>query len=222
MNNLENSKTARSAGPAEVRQRIVLPRHNAAGTRTAELVTFDGLADSREHVALVWPSETDTPLVRIHSECLTGDVFASARCDCGKQLAETTGLMERDGGILLYLRQEGRGIGLYNKIDAYSLQDAGADTVDANLELGFPADGRRYDVAAQMLIALGYLEIDLLTNNPEKVSGLSRAGITVRERVSTGVFSSPENYSYLHTKRIRMGHTIMLGEQAPDSVPMLS
>ncbi|MER5750206.1 GTP cyclohydrolase II [Streptomyces sp. NPDC002088] len=197
---------------------MVLPRHDVPGPRTAELVTFDGLRDGREHIALVWKSEAATPLVRIHSECLTGDVFQSARCDCGNQLAETMALMSENGGILLYLRQEGRGIGLYNKIDAYSLQDAGADTVDANTRLGFPADARRYDVAADMLAALGHRDIRLLTNNPEKVSGLMLAGIRVEDRVGTSVFVSPDNLGYLQTKRFRMGHALSLGDAEPERV----
>ncbi|WP_416986617.1 GTP cyclohydrolase II [Streptomyces sp. T028] len=218
---MENPGTDEFDGDEErttVRQRIVLPRHGSTGSRTAELVTFDGLRDNREHIALVWKSETATPLVRIHSECLTGDVFQSARCDCGNQLTETTKLMEEKGGILLYLRQEGRGIGLYNKIDAYSLQDAGADTVDANTRLGFPADGRRYDVAADMLTALGYRDIRLVTNNPEKVYGLNISGIRVVDRVGTSVFVSPDNLGYLQTKRFRMGHALSLDDAAPEQV----
>ncbi|MGW0562792.1 GTP cyclohydrolase II [Streptomyces sp. NPDC003016] len=215
----ENEGREPVAGWATVRRRVILPRHNCAGSRTAELVTFDGLRDGREHIALIWESDETMPLVRIHSECLTGDVFASTRCDCGKQLQETMELMGRKGGILLYMRQEGRGIGLYNKIDAYSLQDAGADTVDANTELGFPADARRYDVAADMLTALGHREVDLVTNNPEKVSGLTLSGITIRERVGTGLFVSSDNIGYLRTKHHRMGHFLALDDQAPEPVP---
>nr|WP_246212338.1 GTP cyclohydrolase II [Streptomyces abyssomicinicus] len=189
------------------------------GTRPAELVTFDGLVDGREHVALVWRPDTARPLVRIHSECLTGDVFGSARCDCGPQLSETLGLMERRGGVLLYLRQEGRGIGLYNKIDAYALQEAGADTVDANVRLGFPADGRSYEVAGQMLDALGHRDVALVTNNAEKVKGLRACGIEVSEQVPTGVFVRPENVDYLETKRIRMGHAITVDRPTSSIAP---
>ena len=191
-----------------VRCQIDLPQRGLDGVKPTKLVTFDGLADDREHIALMWGSIGDPPLVRIHSECLTGDVLDSARCDCGEQLAETMRRFSVSGGILLYLRQEGRGIGLYNKIDAYVLQDAGADTVEANIRLGFPPDSRRYDVAAQMLKALGFDEVVLVTNNPEKVSGLEAAGVRVSRRVATGFFVSASNRRYLETKKARMGHLL--------------
>lgn len=191
-------------GPG-VRRRVAFPQR-AGRASEAVLVTFNGLADPGEHVAVLWGPLDDPPLVRIHSECLTGDTLRSARCDCGEQLAETLGLFGEIGGILLYLRQEGRGIGLYNKIDAYSLQDQGADTVDANVRLGFPPDARRYDVAAQMLLALGHAEVELLTNNPQKISGLESGGVRIARRVSTGVHVSSDNRRYLETKRARMGH----------------
>lgn len=194
------------ARPARIRRMVALPQRDAHGTAPATLATFDGLMDMGEHVALIWNPPADRPLVRIHSECLTGDALGSARCDCGEQLAETRALLSEVGGILLYLRQEGRGIGLYNKIDAYALQDQGADTVDANVRLGFPADARDYGVAAQMLLALGYSQVRLLTNNPKKIAGLESGGVRVADRVGTGLHVLPANHAYLETKRIRMGH----------------
>jgi GTP cyclohydrolase II len=173
------------------------------------LTSFNGLRDTAEHVALIFPgAPTKTPLVRLHSECLTGDVFGSARCDCGAQLSEALTLLSQRGGVLLYLRQEGRGIGLYNKLDAYRLQDAGRDTVDANLELDLPADARSYEVAAEMLNALGVDNIILVTNNPDKVNGLRAAGITVRRTLRTGVYPTKYNRRYLRTKADRFHHDI--------------
>jgi GTP cyclohydrolase II len=173
------------------------------------LTSFTGLRDAAEHVALIFPNASmTTPFVRVHSECLTGDVFGSARCDCGAQLNEAVGLISQQGGVLLYLRQEGRGIGLYNKLDAYRLQDAGRDTVDANLELDLPADARHYEVAAEMLTALDVDDIILITNNPDKVNGLRDAGITVRRTLRTGVYPTKYNRRYLRTKADRFHHNI--------------
>ncbi|MGW4124336.1 GTP cyclohydrolase II [Nocardia sp. NPDC004711] len=202
---------------ASVRTRVRIPLTFADGySTTAQAVTFDGLADGREHVALVL-GEPDlgadgpaTPLVRLHSECLTGDVFGSARCDCGPQLREAVELISGTGGILLYLRQEGRDIGLYNKLDAYALQDSGLDTYQANTELGFDEDARDYTAAAQMLTALGVGELDLLTNNPDKVRQLTALGVTVRDTVPTGVHATPDNLRYLRAKAEHTGHTIRL------------
>lgn len=198
--------------PPRIRRSVILPQHASDRSFPPRLTTFEGLADHGEHIALVWGPCAGRPVVRIHSECLTGDVFDSARCDCGRQLSETCSFFQKNGGVLLYLRQEGRGIGLYNKIDAYALQDRGTDTVDANLKLGFPADARRYDVAAQMLLALGMPEVDLITNNPDKVIGLDAAGIQVVNRVGTGIFLCGENRGYLETKKARMGHLLDLDE----------
>jgi GTP cyclohydrolase II len=204
---------------SRIRSITNLPQRGTEQAEPARIVTFDGLADEGEHVAVLWGPVGERPLVRIHSECLTGDALASARCDCGEQLAEAMAMFKDNGGILLYLRQEGRGIGLYNKIDAYALQDKGVDTIDANLELGLPVDARHYDVAVQMLNALGCSEIDLITNNPGKVSGLENGGIYVAHRIGTGVFHSSQNHRYLETKRSRMGHLIdfseALGKVAP-------
>jgi GTP cyclohydrolase II len=198
---------------ATVRSRVRVPLRLGDGlTATAEAVTFDGLADGAEHVAFVFdgPAAAGAPLVRVHSECLTGDVFGSARCDCGPQLREAVARMSAGGGILLYLRQEGRGIGLYNKLDAYALQDAGLDTYAANTALGLPEDARDYIAAAQMLTTLGVTAIDLLSNNPDKARQLAGLGITIRRTLPTGVYATPSNLRYLRAKATHTGHTIAL------------
>jgi len=167
---------------------------------------------SEHHFALVKGdlAKIEAPIVRIHSECLTGDVFGSLRCDCGDQLAESMKLIEKEGaGILVYLRQEGRGIGLPNKIKAYTLQDAGADTVEANLKLGFKSDLREYDAAAEMLKALGVKKIKLMTNNPDKVSGLTSYQIEIVERLPLEIKSQSKNHQYLLTKKLKMGHYLL-------------
>jgi len=148
-------------------------------------------------------------LVRVHSECLTGDVFGSRRCDCGPQLHAAMERVQQEGrGVILYMRQEGRGIGLANKIKAYKLQEEGLDTVDANLKLGFPMDLRDYGVGAQILVDLGLKTIRLLTNNPKKVVGLQGYGLEIVEQLPIRVASNPDNEKYLATKKIRLGHTI--------------
>ncbi|MFI1709691.1 GTP cyclohydrolase II [Streptomyces griseoruber] len=203
-----------STAAATVRTRVRIPLSFADGYQvTAEVVTFNGLADGAEHVALVLgdPATAAAPLVRLHSECLTGDVFGSARCDCGPQLREAVERIATTGGVLLYLRQEGRGIGLYNKLDAYALQDAGLDTYEANLALGLPEDARDYTAAAEMLTALGTTDLDLLTNNPDKARQLRNLGITVTRTVPTGVHTTPSNLRYLHAKIQHTHHTITLG-----------
>ncbi len=164
-----------------------------------------------DHVALTLGSMEgpDPVLVRVHSECLTGDVFGSTRCDCGPQLHAALDAIVRKGwGVLLYLRQEGRGIGLHAKIQAYHLQDEGADTLDANLMLGLPADGRDYAIATDMLKSLGVAEVDLLTNNPEKIRHLEQHGIQVVHRTPLIVGVTEQNRDYLATKGERMGHHI--------------
>jgi GTP cyclohydrolase II len=173
-----------------------------------QIVAFRASDDGQEHVALIVGAFAGKPpLVRLHSECLTGDVFGSLKCDCGPQLKEALHIIGRSGGgVLLYLRQEGRGIGLANKIRAYSLQDRGLDTVDANQRLGFADDERDYGHAAAMLRALGIGEVRLLTNNPNKVAGLEAAGITVVERVAHHMAANPHNADYLATKRKKSGH----------------
>ncbi len=183
-----------------------------------EFVTFRHLRDAKEHVALVFKgtSPGEIPLVRIHSECLTGDVFGSAKCDCGEQLQEALKTFSVKGGVLLYLRQEGRGIGLYNKLDAYALQAQGLDTFEANEHLGLPDDLRSYEVAAQMLKALGIKKIDLLSNNPDKEGQLVAYGIEVEHTQSTRVFVKKENRGYLEAKIKKGGHRINLkGAVAP-------
>jgi GTP cyclohydrolase II len=173
-----------------------------------QIVAFRASDDGQEHVALLIGAPGGRPpLVRLHSECLTGDVFGSLKCDCGPQLKEALRIIGASGGgVLLYLRQEGRGIGLANKLRAYALQDRGLDTVDANRRLGFADDERDYGHAAAMLRALGITEVRLLTNNPGKVAGLEAAGIRVVERVPHHMPANPHNADYLATKRKKSGH----------------
>ncbi len=177
-------------------------------------VGYSSSYDEREHVAFVFGDVGDGEdvLVRVHSECLTGDVFGSLRCDCGPQLDAALAAVAREGrGVVLYIRgHEGRGIGLLHKLQAYQLQDAGSDTLDANLELGLPADARDYGTGAQILVDLGVRSMRLLTNNPAKRAGLEGYGLRVTGRVPLPVHSNPENLRYLQTKRDRMGHDLDL------------
>ena len=162
-----------------------------------------------EHVALVMGEVAGTALVRVHSECMTGDLFGSLRCDCGPQLDFALKQIGEAGqGVLLYLRQEGRGIGLANKLRAYALQDEGLDTVEANLRLGFPADLRRFDVAARMLEQLDIQGVRLMTNNPRKAATLEAQGVKVVERVPVRIEPQSENQHYLATKALKLGHHI--------------
>lgn len=190
-----------------IRNRVRIPILD--GTMTADLVTFHGLSDGREHIALQLGKliEGKTPTVRLHSECLTGDVFGSARCDCGPQLEESIRTIEKAGGYLLYLRQEGRGIGLYNKVDAYALQDHGLDTYAANRRLGFEDDMRDFKCAAEMLEALGVHKVCLISNNPRKEAQLQRYGVEVERRSGTGLYVKPDNTQYLLAKRELGGHS---------------
>jgi GTP cyclohydrolase II len=202
----------RSATPAAIRQRIRLPLRLADDfSTTATIVSFTGLVDARQHIALELgqPAAAESPLVRVHSECLTGDVFGSERCDCGAQLREAIERIAQQGGYLLYLRQEGRGIGLYDKLDAYALQDGGLDTYDANVALGHQADERDYTSAAQMLHALGATRIVLLSNNPDKGAQLARLGITIAQQVPTALHLTEANAAYLATKARRGGHDLI-------------
>ena len=180
----------------------------AAGDHTAYV--YESILDGEQHLALVLGQVDGEPnvLVRVHSECLTGDVFGSLRCDCGPQLRAALDLIEREGkGVLIYLRgHEGRGIGLASKIQAYQLQEKGHDTVDANLALGHPADSREYGIGAQMLVDLGVTTMRLMTNNPTKRGGLEGFGLDIVERVPLESAPNPENIGYLRTKRERMGH----------------
>jgi GTP cyclohydrolase II len=198
---------------AAIRRRVRIPLRLADGyATTATVVTFTGLADARQHVAfeLGRPAAARRPpLVRLHSECLTGDVFGSQRCDCGPQLREAVERISKRGGYVLYLRQEGRGIGLYEKLDAYALQDGGLDTYDANLALGHGADERDYTSAAQMLYALGASRIALLSNNPDKRAQLARLGITIARQVPTALHLNETNAAYLTAKARRGGHDLL-------------
>jgi len=191
----------------EILARAKLPLDDMPPT---QIVAFRASDDGQEHVALVVGAfGGKPPLVRLHSECLTGDVFGSLKCDCGPQLKEALYIIgQSGGGVLLYLRQEGRGIGLANKIRAYALQDRGLDTVDANQRLGFADDERDYGHAAAMLRALGVDTVRLLTNNPSKVEGLEAAGIKVAERVPHHMPANPHNADYLATKRKKSGHLL--------------
>jgi GTP cyclohydrolase II len=186
-----------------------------AACEDAEVVVFRSPDDIREHVALILGEQTSerVPLVRLHSECLTGDILGSLRCDCGPQLGGALAAMAEEAGkggwgVLLYLRQEGRGIGLVNKLRAYRLQDQGFDTLEANRRLGLPAEARDFPVAARMLELLGSREVRLMTNNPAKVAALEAAGMHVAERVPHHLPTNPHNEAYLATKRDQAGHLI--------------
>lgn len=195
----------RSPETVELVARARLPIDNLPDT---QIVAFRANDDGQEHVALIVGAFGGRPpLVRLHSECLTGDVFGSLKCDCGLQLKAALEILGKEGGgVLLYLRQEGRGIGLANKLRAYALQDRGLDTVDANRRLGFADDERDYGHAAAMLRALGIDRVRLLTNNPNKVEGLAAAAIEIVERVAHHMPANPHNADYLETKRNRSGH----------------
>ena len=210
---------------ATIRTQVLMPIRFVDGFECrARVVTFHGLVDGLEHLAVglgdrarAGAATTGVPLVRVHSECLTGDVFGSQRCDCGPQLREAVEEIAGAGGYLLYLRQEGRGIGLYSKVDAYALQDGGLNTYEANLALGRREDERDYAVGAQMLHALGVRTVRLLTNNPDKVRQLRRCGVTVAGRLPTGVHLSAANGRYLETKARFGSHALRL--PAPTRLP---
>jgi 3,4-dihydroxy 2-butanone 4-phosphate synthase/GTP cyclohydrolase II len=191
----------------ELEQRVKMPTDYG----TFDLLLYRATMNQEHHLALVKGNVADGKpvLVRVHSECLTGDVFGSRRCDCGSQLHAALKQIEREGrGIVLYMRQEGRGIGLAAKIHAYKLQEDGFDTVQANLKLGYPADLREYGLGAQILFDLGVRQIRLLTNNPKKVVGLAGYGLQIVETVPIRIESNPHNKSYLRTKRTKMGHKL--------------
>lgn len=180
---------------------------------TFQVCVYAASNDDKEHLALVYGKVTNQSnvLTRVHSECFTGDVLGSLRCDCGEQLQHAMQIIAEAGaGVIIYLRQEGRGIGLVEKLRAYNLQDQGYDTVDANLALGHQADARKYDVAAAILRELGVQSVELLTNNPTKVTQLQALGIQVNRRVPLKVTVNPENARYLETKARRMNHLLNL------------
>ncbi len=198
---------------ASVRTKVRVPLHFPDGWETvADVFTFTGLADGKEHIALGLGDYANAaePLVRPHSECLTGDVFGSERCDCGPQLREAVERVSKAGGYVLYLRQEGRGIGLYAKLDAYALQDQGLDTYAANRALGHGDDERDYTPAAQMLHTLGADRIRLLSNNPDKALQLDALGIDISEQLPTEVHLSEANLRYLQAKVSYTHHSINL------------
>ncbi|EHL31691.1 3,4-dihydroxy-2-butanone-4-phosphate synthase [Legionella drancourtii] len=203
----------------EYRVRHEILVRDAASTRIPlqdkgdfNMTVFANDLDSAEHFALVKPPKfaNQVPLVRIHSECITGDIFGSCKCDCGKQLEQSLSLIAAEGGVLIYLRQEGRGIGLANKLKAYALQEKGLDTVDANNELGLPVDNRDYAIAYQILKHFGIDAIRLLTNNPLKITAVERYGVTVIERVPLEVEPTLESHRYLKTKKEKMGHLLAI------------
>jgi GTP cyclohydrolase II len=213
---LENSRGRtfmESGNKIEIQEKIDVPADARLPTKYGEfrIRIFHESSTGLDHVALTLGdmSGPDPVLVRVHSECITGDSFASTRCDCGSQLEYTLEEIQRKGwGCLVYLRQEGRGIGLHAKIQAYNLQDKGADTLDANLMLGLPGDARDYSIASIIFDNLGIKHVSLLTNNPDKVEKLENLGIKVFERVPLIVGVGSENIHYLKTKGIKMGHHI--------------
>ena len=176
------------------------------------MTVFNDAKTGAEHIALVKAPivPNQIPLVRVHSECITGDVFGSSKCDCGAQLDQSIALIGEQGGVIIYLRQEGRGIGLSNKLKAYALQEQGFDTVEANVKLGLPVDSRDYDVAYQILNFLGIGVLRLLTNNPNKVSALEQSGIVVSERIPLLVEPNPNNRDYLSVKQTKLGHYLTI------------
>ncbi|HWV60883.1 MAG TPA: GTP cyclohydrolase II, partial [Sphingopyxis sp.] len=191
----------------EVAARARLP---VEASESAEIVAFRSPEEASDHVALIiGQRDAGPPVVRLHSECLTGDVLGSLKCDCGPQLhAALHAMADAPWGVLLYLRQEGRGIGLVNKLRAYALQDQGYDTVDANLRLGFPVEARDFAIAGRMLDLLSIPRIRLMTNNPEKVARLEKEGVEVVERIPLALPTNKYNEQYLATKRDRTGHQL--------------
>jgi GTP cyclohydrolase II len=199
--------TLQAMPPVSIRNQVPIQVRN--GKYAGQFYTFHGLPDGKEHIAIAFGEAPGrTPLVRVHSECLTGDIFGSQLCDCGQQLSEAMDRLTEDGGYLIYLRQEGRGIGLYAKLDSYKLQHEGLDTFEANHRLNFPSDLRDYQVAALMLQALGCTNVRLLSNNPDKATQLERYGVRIAERVRTGLFATPHNLRYLRAKAQKAHHVL--------------
>lgn len=181
-----------------------------------KIFLYQSFVDSKEHIAIVKGkiNSKEPVLVRVHSECLTGDVFGSMRCDCREQLIESLRMIEEnENGVVLYMRQEGRGIGLHNKLKAYNLQEKGRDTVEANQDLGFKSDLRDYGIGAQILRDLGVRKMRLMTNNPKKIVGLNAYGLEIVERVSIEIKANPNNENYLQTKRDKLGHLILMNSK---------
>jgi GTP cyclohydrolase II len=191
-----------------VETRVQVPMRTPTGDIPSLFISFSGLQDSHFAIQLGEPQHNVPPLVRIHSECVTGDTFGSLRCDCGPQLQEAIQRIHKEGGYILYLRQEGRGIGLNSKLRAYKEQDKGLDTFEANRVLGFPDDARDFNLPAQLLKALSVNKIRLLSNNPEKLKYLIDNGIDVVERLSTSTFANPQNQKYLEAKRLLKNHQL--------------
>ncbi|KZL15101.1 GTP cyclohydrolase II RibA [Pseudovibrio sp. Ad37] len=197
-----------NADEMEVRSDVLIDLDGLDSERV-RFISFKGAGYDEEHFAVIFgdPEVATNPFVRVHSECITGDLFGSKRCDCGAQLAEFIEQMKYNDGVLIYLRQEGRGIGLYSKLEAYLLQDAGQDTFEANRSLDFPEDGRDFLIAAKMLKALNIKRFSLVTNNPEKVSTLSRAQLEITEVKQTATHVTTQNIKYLMAKRDK-GHSL--------------
>jgi GTP cyclohydrolase II len=193
---------------ARVRDAVEIPLGKSGSI--ARFYSFEHLETTCEHVLIAFGSPEGVPLVRIHSECLTGEVFGSLRCDCGLQLNDAIERIGREGGFIVYLRQEGRGIGLYHKLAAYRLQDEGLDTFAANRHLGFEDDLREYSSAAKMLKAVDVSQIRLITNNPDKVRQLEENGVCVRERLDTAVHLTPYNGNYLQAKVVHANHHLKI------------
>lgn len=209
LSDLEKNAEGGPAGGVSVRNCVSMPLRNGV---QSSFISFSGLVPDAEHFAVRFGevARGSAPLVRMHSECITGDVFGSMRCDCGAQLAQAVDTLQAAGGILLYLRQEGRGIGLAAKLDAYRLQDAGLDTYAANEALSLPPDARDFACGAHMLRAMGVDKIRLITNNPDKIAQLRRHGIEVVEGLPTGTFVTPHNAKYLKAKVDCAGHSLQL------------
>ncbi|RZL96336.1 MAG: GTP cyclohydrolase II RibA [Variovorax sp.] len=207
--------------PVTIRSEVLLPLD---GGDSPTLITFTGFSMQAEHFALCFGEALSdpAPLVRVHSECITGDLFRSQRCDCGAQLEQTQAMIAAEGGLIVYLRQEGRGIGLYAKVDAYRLQDSGMDTFAANEYLSLPRDGRDYTCAAQMLEALGVRRLRLITNNPEKARQLVNAGLDVVAVLPTATFKTPYNLRYLKDKAIITKHRLDIQPSRHSRDPAMS